>query len=79
MWLYPKDHPSIPLKFGNQELTAAREARWLRIWLDPKISFNKQLAEIEKKATQNVCTTSMLWRCSVGNRNKEEKFDLIGR
>jgi hypothetical protein len=83
MWIYPKAHPTAPLKFGGQELTPEKEVKWLGIWLDPKLNLNKQLAEIEKKAAQTLAQLQQLgnsrWGLPEPERAKLSKAVLIPR
>jgi hypothetical protein len=50
LWLSKGNIPDGGLPFGNQHLASMTDVKWLGIWLDQKLLFNKNFRALEEKA-----------------------------
>lgn len=45
--------------FGTQSLEAAHEVKWLGVWLDPKLNFNRYFKALEEKTARTLTQLSI--------------------
>jgi ribonuclease HI len=50
LWLSKGSVPDGSLPFGNQHLAPMTDVKWLGVWLDQKLLFNKNFRTLEEKA-----------------------------
>ena len=61
-----------PFIFDGQVLEPQRDVKWLGLWLDEKLTFNKQLSQIRKKTDDTMGQLLRIGSSSWGVREQEQ-------
>jgi ribonuclease HI len=76
LWLTKRKPPADGFPFGDQILKPVTEVKWLGVWLDSKLLFNKNFRALEEKAHKTM-TQLRIFGCSRWGAKEKDRIQLI--